>query len=699
MIWNRFPFARILLPFLSGIIIAFLFGFTRPISLYFFIILYCIYAALVILIQQKLPYRLRWISGVVLIIFFLLSGYQLTVLKDSANQTDYFGKFTSQKGMFVCTLTEPIQEKDKTYKAIIEINSFKDSAMWHETSGSAIIYFEKDSLSQQLKYGDNILVSGNFNPVNPPMNPGEFNYKAYLKHRSIEYSAFIKEGSWKMISSDNGDPILKYAYSLRKKLLTILDKSEMSGREYGVISALLIGYTDKLDPDLIKDYQGSGAMHILSVSGMHVGVIYLVLNFFLFFFDKFRYGRVPKAVILILFVWCYAILTGLSPAILRAATMFSFIALGNAAKYPPNIINTVASSAFTLLVFNPNFLFDVGFQLSYFAVIGIVMIYPYIYKSWGSQYWLVDKIWSLIAVSIAAQLVTFPLSMYYFHQFPNYFIMTNIAAVPLSALVIYLGIAYLIFYSVPWLSHVLSKALTYSLQGLNNSISFIEGLPYSVSRAVSITGFEMILIYLVIVTVSIFLIVKKPRMLMAVLVILLVFMCSVSFHSFHIANQKKIIVYNISRHTAIDFMDGNECYFVTDSSLQNDSKKQEFHLSNSRIQYHTNVVGFSLLNKDSVNHIQNVFYKNQEFIYFAGKKMVIVNKAETNSKQIHVDFLLLSNNPKVSMDILLKQYKPGLVIMDASNYPKNIDLWIYQCRQRNIPYYATTRSGALVYEF
>lgn len=699
MFWSRFPFARLLLPFLSGIFIAVYSGISQSIPFYVFFILYFVYALLVIVLQNKLAYRFRWIPGFVIIIFFLLSGYQLTVLRDTNNITNYFGKYKTKYSLMFCTMTEPVQVKENSCKAIVEISSVKDSAnCWHNTSGKAILYFEKDSLSCKLKYGDGILIAGKLNSVAPPMNPGEFDYRAYLKHRSVEYTAFMKKGAWKLISSDVGYPVVKYAYHLQQKLLAILDRSGLAGREYGVISALLIGYTDKLDPDLIKDYQGSGAMHILSVSGMHVGVIYLFLNFFLFFFDKIKYGRVPKAVILLLFVWFYAILTGLSPAVLRAASMFSFIALGNAFRYPPNIYNTLAASAFTLLVVNPNFIFDVGFQLSYFAVIGIVTIYPFIYKSWGSKYWLVDKIWSLIAVSIAAQLVTFPLSMYYFHQFPNYFILTNIAVVPLSALILYIGIAYLLFYSVPYLSVILAKVLTWLLLGLNNSISFIENLPYSVSRAISITGFETILIYLIIINVFTFLILKKPRILIISLVLFFIFMCSLSFHFFHSTHQKRIIVYNISRHTAIDFINGNEYYFVSDTLLQMNSKKQEFHLTNSRIQHHTQVAGNFLLNKDSAIHEKNIFYKNQNFVCFAGKRMVIIDKAATNIKQIAVDFLLLANNPQVSMEMILTQYQPGLVIMDASNYQKNVDKWISQCKQSNIPYFATARSGAWIYE-
>ncbi|MEI6853669.1 MAG: ComEC/Rec2 family competence protein, partial [Bacteroidota bacterium] len=566
----------------------------------------------------------------------------------------------------------------------------------HKTSGKAIIYLQKDSLAQKLVYGDKIMLYGNFHPVSPPMNPGEFDYKTYLHNRSIEYSAFIKIGDWKLVSSGNGNPIQRYAYSLRQKLLNILNKSGISGKEYAVISALLVGYTDKLDADLIKDYQGSGAMHILSVSGMHVGVIYLFLNFFLFFFDKFKYGRVPKAVILILFVWSYAILTGLSPAVMRASTMFTFIAFGNALRYPPNLLNTLAVSAFALLVYDPYFITDIGFQLSYLSVLGIILIYPYIYKSWGAHNRLLDKIWSLIAVSLATQIVTFPLSMFYFHQFPNFFILTNLVAVPWSAVVIYLGIACLIFNSVPFLSVLLSKALTWSLIFLNGSISFVDRLPYSVSVSISLSPFETIIIYLAIGAILLWFSAKKPKWMLSGLVFLLLFTASISFRKVSLKQEKRIIVYNIAKHTAIDFINGNSCYFVADSSLQKDTRKQDFFIKNSRINYQTNMLKSLYLPDTTNTFADEVFYKKSNFISFAGKRMAIVNNMTVSAQKIKIDFLLITHNSKMGLDEILQQFQPGLIIIDASNNLYYTEQLLAQCRKRNIACFSTSLSGAWI---
>jgi competence protein ComEC len=315
------------------------------------------------------------------------------------------------------------------------------------------------------------------------------------------------------------------------------------------------------------------------------------------------------------------------------------------------------------------------------------------------RYSLVKNLWSLVALSISAQLATFPLCLFYFHQFPNYFILTNIVAIPLSAIVIYLGIAYLMFYSVPFLSVFLSKALTLSLLGLNNSISFIEGLPYSVSRAISVTDLEMFLIYLIIVSFCAFLILKKPKMILASMMFVLILMCSLTSNKIIRSTQKNIVVYNVNRHTAIDFMDGDCCYFITDSLFGKNLIKQEYPISGSRIKYKIQTVNTLYPYNDSSIYKDNIFYQNHEFICFAGKKLVIVDRATTATKQIAVDMVLISNNPKISMEMLLRQYRPKFIVTDASNYQRNISYWFAECNKKEIPFYATSKSGALVYEF
>ncbi len=696
MLWNRFPLVRVLIPFIAGISIALYFQLTFILPLALFFLLILLSFALLFILQRKLSYSLRWLSGLLILLFYLGAGYQLTVLNLNANKANYFGSIVGRKNFSIATLTEPLQEKEKVYKAVVNICDVRDSLSWHPTSGKAIIYFEKDSASRNLHYGDKVLLGGKLTEISPPLNPGEFNYKAYLKNRGIEYQGYMKQQDWKFMSAGNGNPFYAWTYKIRDKLLKILEDEGIKGDEYAVVSALLIGYTDKLDPDLIKSYQGSGVMHILSVSGMHVAIVFAVMNLLLSFFNNMKYGRIPKAVILLLFIWFYAMITGLAPATIRAAAMFSFIIVARISRRRTDIYNVLAVSLLSLLLINPLYVVDIGFQLSYLAVIGIVAIYPFIYQKYQSRYWLDDQIWSLISVSIAAQLITFPLSLYYFHQFPNYFLLTNLIAVPWSAVVIYLGMAVLAFSWFPWLAAVLSKALVYSLLFLNGSIAAVDNLKFSVWDNISITTIELLLFYSIIVLLLVYLSKRNKKLVLAGLTLTLLLSVSLSVHAFQFAGQKKIIVYNIRKHTAIDFVDGNHCYFVSDSTLQTDLRKQGLHVYDNRSLLHIEVAKNFPINTSTFINFSNSFYIHSGFMQFMGKKLAVVSKEIVDSTSRKFDFVLLTRNANITMQQLHKHYQSKITIFDASNSSLNIQQWKQECETLHLPYYVTADEGAWI---
>ena len=275
MFWNKYPIARILIPFLSGIAIALCLELSFPVPILAFVVLTGSISVVVIVFQKKLSYRMRWLTGIMFTLFFFLAGYQLTVIKSIQNNLTHYSRYLAEENYVLAQLCEPVQVREKVCKCIVEIKEVRDSARSYRSSGKAVIYLEKDSLSAKLKYGDEIFFMSHFAEVPPPMNPGEYNYKGYLKYRLVDYSAYVKKDRWKMIAEGKGNIISGFAYNLREKLLQILKNNGLQGNEFAVISALLVGYTDNLDPDLIRDYQGTGAIHIPSVSGLHVGLFLL----------------------------------------------------------------------------------------------------------------------------------------------------------------------------------------------------------------------------------------------------------------------------------------------------------------------------------------------------------------------------------------------------------------------------------------
>jgi competence protein ComEC len=699
--WNKFPLLRLILPFIFGIILAVFIDSDVHIPISAFVICLIISVLFVFYYKTFVSYKYRWLPGIFIFIFLFLFGFELTVLNTDKFKPLYFGNYLSnEEQLSITEVSEPIVEKENSYKAIIKVKKIKRNNKWIKVKGKTIVYFEKDSFASNIKYGDYLLLNVHFQEVSPPQNPHEFNYKKYLSYKGIYEQAYLKSGSWQVLNHNNGNKIVSYALSLKDKLLKIFEKNNIKGDEFAVASAIILGKKDNLDPELLKKYSGSGAMHILCVSGLHVGIIYLVLNYFLFFLDKIRYGIIIKMILLILLIWFYALLTGLSPSVMRASTMFSFIIIGKSLNRNANIYNTLAVSAFLLLLINPFIITELGFQMSYLAVIGIVTLQQKIYNLWLTDNWLLDNVWAITTVSFTAQLFIFPLILLYFHQFPNYFFITNLIVIPVTSFVIYSGLLVLFTSPIAWLSAAISKIFVLLIKFLNLSVQIIENLPYSTTSGISINTTEMFLIYAVIIS-FIILFLNKNKQFFKYALLFSVFLCaSVALKNYKQINQKKIIVYNISRTSAYDFVYEKQNLLLSDSLLLNDKKKQGFHLLNNWCKSGMNKTTIFDLSSIKNKEIKtNIFYKKNNFIQFYDKKIAVINnknKDLASSHTINVDFLIIADNIRTKISDLLNQYNAKQIIIDSSNSLWNTNRLIKECKEKDIKCYSVLKSGAFV---
>ncbi|MCD4696616.1 MAG: ComEC family competence protein, partial [Bacteroidales bacterium] len=460
-----------------------------------------------------------------------------------------------------------VTERPNSFKTIAKVKLAGDKNKPEKTTGKIMVYFEKGENAEKLNYGDLIVLNGRISEIPSPRNPGEFNYQRYLSNKGIYHSVFLKSENWGLIHKRNTFSLKAMGINIREKLLVILKDNGISGDEFAVASAILLGYDENLDAELKRQFSGAGAMHILCVSGLHVGIVYVILNGLLFFMNRKRSLRVIKVFILILLIWFYALITGFSPSVLRASTMFSFIILGRSVKRKTNIYNMLAASAFLLLVINPYILWEVGFQLSYLAVTGIVLLFKPVYGIFIPRNIILDKVWQITVVSLAATVATFPLSIYYFDQFPNLFLLTNLVAIPASILILYSGLAVIGFSFIPAISNLFGTILSLILKGLTISVGWIEGLSFATTRGIYITSIELILILLILASLY-RVIIAKNKMPGTYLVVLL-FILSISFTNRRISNlhQEKIVVYHVNRFPAIEFIKGKKSVLLTDSLL------------------------------------------------------------------------------------------------------------------------------------
>lgn len=691
--WNQAPFVRLLLPFVAGILVA---VYIPSLSNWILVASLCLTSLVMLIVAFKklnFSYKNSWWFGLIINLTLFISAYQFTIYKTENFSSLHFSNYSNSLQYAYIKITDPYLEKDKTLKVVAQVLAIKQGNQWKKTSGKGMFYFKKDSRSLKLEYGDEIMTQVYFKDVPPPQNPGEFNYKRFLSFHNIYQQAYVNQQNWCFTGNYSCNVVINYAVTLRNKLLKIFTENNLAGDELSVGAALMLGLTDKLDSDIISAYSSTGALHVLSVSGLHVAIVFVVFNWLLFFFDKIKNGNIFKAIILILLLWFYAALTGLSPSVLRAATMFSFIIVAKAFNRYTNIYNTLAVSAFALLLFNPYLIMEVGFQLSYLAVIGIVYLQPKIYNWFEAKNWLLDQIWTITSVSIAAQIATFPLGLHYFHQFPNYFLLSNLVVIPISTAIVYLGIVLFVFAKASLIAGYIAKAFSFCVWFLNQSVLIIEKWPYSLLQGISISVFETWLLYALIILLMYYFTKRQFYFLILTLCFAIAILISQIIEQSNQFKQKKIIVYNIPKTCAIDFINAKNNFLFTDTA---------FAKNESRLLFHVKHNWWDLgINKNQIvteDYTSNYLHIHKQHIQFFDKKIILLNeftKARNTDSAIVTDYLIISQNPKIKMEDILKQYKAQLIIFDSSNYNFKVKKWKEQCYVLNQNFYSVSEKGAL----
>ncbi len=701
--FSNIPFVRLVLPFILGIVFCRYFP-ELPII---WVISGICFLFICLLVFQLIPalrskYSLAPFWGIALNIILFISAFALT--SQHAVKNDYFTN--NKSGYLLGEIIEQPTEKEKSIKTVLEIQAIRSNNEWISTDGKVILYFQKDKKSSSLKNGDRIIFEPSLQEIENAGNPKEFDYKQYLAFHLITHQAYLKSANWKMVSSKADGGILLFADNLRKNILSVLKKYGFKGDAFSVTSALTLGYVSELDAEVKQAYIASGAMHVLSVSGLHVGIVFVVLNYLLFFMSKKKRLIIFKTIIIVLFLWGYALLTGLSPAVLRAAAMFSFVVIGKAFSRQTNIYNSLSVSALVLLIINPLMLFDVGFQLSYMAVLGIVYYQPMIYKLLYFKNKIIDWIWALTSVGIAAQLVTFPLSLYYFHQFPNYFLITGLIVIPLSTLIIYM--AMLLFAISPWEwgATWVAKGLIKLVDLMNGSCQYIENMPGAVARDIPFSMSLMLLFYLSLILATLFIVYKKISYLRYLLVSIILILGFTIYEKINTLEQRKLYVYNIKGVSSINFIDGSKNVLFSDlvpqkTNMLNSLKGNWLMLGVGK----ERIIPFSQLNKQFLftniltTNNENLFFKNNYFNFYGCRIVALREKfkiPEQITKKLDVKYIVLSNNVFMNISEIIKVYNPSQIIIDASNSKWRINKWIEEAKKYNVKCFAVTESGAFV---
>jgi competence protein ComEC len=688
---GEIPFVILIIPFLLGITVGLNFlsvslfiGLTGALLLLSlaFIVLNINYARFGL-------YKVRWIGGSLITVILFLVGWITVIRYNEINDPLHFSKKAAQY-LVVKINNEPIVKNGLIrFTANVEQQFINGNRT--NTNGTLLIAI-KDSTATQLYYGDELLIPAKYNAIDRPFNPAEFNYKKYLANQNIYYQAFLYPKQFAVLNTNSGNPVIGYSLRLRQRLVEKFKQNMHDTSAIAVASTLILGYKADLSNEVLQAYSKTGTIHVLSVSGAHVAIIYLILNLAFGFLGRYRFGKVFKAVLIISLIWYYSLLTGFSPAVCRAAVMITMVIIGKTYNRYINTLNILALSAFFLLLYNPLFITDVGFQLSYLAVAGLIVFQPLVYKWIKFKHKWANKLWQLCSVSIATQVITFPLSAFYFHQFPVYFLISNLFIIIPAEVIMCTGIAYLLIPQLPVISASLGFVLEKSILIMNKVLAVIEYSPFASIGKIWLTTAEYLLAYLVIICLFYFLFDKKTWLLKVSLVVLFLLGLSISIKRINASRSDSITFLNLKKHQGLVFKTGEKAIILSDINAtdKNYQYAVQPYLDSCKI---TDTALYNLKQNINTAYLK----KNNNLIQFQNKKILIYNKGTQNKQlpqKLKIDYLYITGNPHTNITEINKNYNYATLVIDGSNTDRLINDLEMQAKAMQISYQIIKRNNS-----
>ena len=668
-----FPLTRITLGFVIGILYANYFPLQD--FVYYFLLATSISAFGVLFFLFKKNSRNTFYFGLCTYVLSFIIGISTQIIHTHRYQKSNYIHNTTifEKPSFISLIIrEKLKSNAFSDRYIAEINTIGKE----KQTGRIILNIQKDTLHRKFEIGTPLLIKSVLSKNRPPNNPYQFNYSKYLENKQI-YAQLYADAFDIKIGSEIKKDIWYYSSKLRARIIHNLEKNNFHKTELNVAVALIMGQQQDIDPDIIRDYQYAGAVHILSVSGLHIGFILIFATFILKPIPNTKRGSFIKLLIILCCLFSFGIIAGLAPSVVRSVTMFSFVAIGNHLRRSDNIYHTLIGSMLLILLFEPSFLFDVGFQLSYLALFFIIWLQPLLASIWTPQHKITKYIWDILTVSFAAQLGTLPLSIYYFHQFPGLFFITNLVVIPLLSIIMILGVVVMTLAALNSIPLFLSQLLEQSIFYLNKIINSIASFEQFIIHDIPLHYSVMVGSYFVITTAIVW--IKKStfnKLALMLIAIITVQICCLS-KQWKTQNEQELIVFNVKKNTIVTERNGlNITVYATDSILQN-------------IQKNNTITSYRIGSLSAIETKK----KLQNFFYFNGKRIFIIDSSGIYPKKINPDVVILTHSTRINLDRLIMTLQPKIIVADASNYKTIQKLWKSSCEKKKIPFHATVEKG------
>ncbi len=656
-----------------GIFIGYRLHITLPLLFYTLAILYTAITVTYALSKTSLKPNLCY--GILVYSTAIAIGTLTVTLHDHTKHKTHYTTFKTVQQNKPVTVSFKIREtlKPNNYYTKYVVNIL--SVNHKKARGKLLVKLVKHTGITGLKPDNVYTCKTVLNAIAKPKNPSAFNYKKYLARQYIYHEITSHSKQLLKIKHVHYN-ICNMALKVREHISSKLKNYHFSNTQSSIIHALFLGEKQSINPSIYKQYSNAGIVHILSISGLHMGAIVLLLNVVLGKLLHFKNKPYFKTIFIILFLWSFAFIAGLSASIMRAATMFSIIAIGTNLQRPTHSINTVATSIFILLLIKPLLIYDIGFQLSYCAVLAIIIINPLLQALWQPKNGIVTYYWQVFTVSFAAQLGVLPLCLYYFNKISLLFVISNLVIVPFLLGLLALGFLVIILALLQCLPEILVLLFKYSIDLLNGMVAHIASWDAFIIDNVPFNLFNLISWYVVIISCVLLYIKFHVNNVKAIL-IAVVLLQTYAVYNKAVKPSKKFIVFHKNKSTVIGCVNKNSITTATSNKNKIEPIAKHYQLKNNITYY-------------KKTHLQHIYTHKQSTI------LVIDCLGIYRLRHLKPDYILLRQSPKVNLERIINTLQPKGIIADGSNYKSMIKYWKRICKKRKLRFHFTSKNGAFI---
>jgi len=686
---KQVPLLKVFVLFSSGVLLAKYLYFVLNTEVIIGFVAFTI-MVLCFTIISRFKFQSIFIPSVAIAIISL--GALSYTLSDERYNADYFSRYINtdsfKKHKFIIKVKEIKKYNAGKIKLIANILGIVEKNDTISASGSLLVNTDIPIQYNKITTGDIIAFNSYVKPIKPARNPKSFDPKKYYQYQNIHFKSYLKSSDYNVVK--RVESIKTFFKNINKSLQKTILKSIENTTNANIAISILLGDKQNIDKKLLNTFSTTGIRHILTVSGMHVGIVALILTFiFSFFKTKYRFIKPIKIVTILVSIWFYAFLTGAGTATLRASFMISLLIVGINLRKNVNTYNLLFGSALIILIINPYQLFQLGFILSYSAMLSILIFYPHIYKLINlKRIKVLDYIWQLLSLSIAAQILLFPLSIYYFHNAPSLFLLTALISTPMAFLTIALGFTIIVSSAFStaiaiMFGHILNLIITYSLIFIKQ----VEAISFNIAQFIYLEPIDLIIIFLIIAFLYILIINKIYKYAYyTAFMLLLLFLNQISISG----KTTELVIYSSYKNCIIDIFTPGKCYSMIDDNL-----------SQSTIDYITkNNRTFKSVEQEKIlkQFSTSLLTRKSNILEIEGKTIVLIENKDdlipANRKTINL--LLLKDNIKFDIKDLVKKYQINTIVtMNGMNY-KLRNYWIKQASKAKIDYWDINEKGAFV---